>query len=74
MFKIYVRVKGKDTIFDNYEDAARFWDGETFMGSETFQSGDGIGIQEFHGDTMVRDGWLLHIGSNGSIYISPMMV
>ena len=69
--KITVIIGELNYPFDTFEDAARFWDGETFAAPAPF---GGIAVQEFDGEIMVRDGWLLHVGTDRSVYINPRMV
>lgn len=55
---------------NNLKEAIRAWDHETFTGPHT----GGITVQQWHDDTMVRDGWILHVRDNGVVYLNPKVV
>lgn len=54
---------------DSQERAIRIWDAATYSLGKSIPGG--ISVQEFSGDLMVRDGWILHIHNDGTVYLNP---
>lgn len=53
---------------DDKERAIRAWDSLTL----SQPSHGGIEVQSFDGEgCMIRDGWLLHVSSDGHVYLNP---
>jgi len=66
-FSVVIDGEHKGT-FDTFEDAASTWDRLTYHGP--FRPGY-IGVQEWQNGYMVRDGYLIHVHTNGSVYVNP---
>jgi hypothetical protein len=70
MEKVYtVHIGDVSQPFDSFEAAARFWDSQTWCQPAPV---GGIGVQEFQHGVMVRDGWVVKVDSDGSVYINPL--
>jgi hypothetical protein len=67
--KYFVNINGDRKPFDRFDEAARFWTGQTFHGPSPV---GGIEVQEFQHGVMVRDGWVVHVHENGSVFINPI--
>ena len=57
-------------VTESFEEAARMWDRETYLSAAPQ---GGIGVKSYQNGYTVRDGWLVHVGTNGSVYINPSM-
>jgi len=55
---------------DSLEEAARAWAAQTY--NDPNATG-GITIQQWRGELMVRDGWVLHV-HNGVTYLNPAVL
>lgn len=53
---------------DSQELAIRAWDQESVHRADLH---GGVMVQEFSGETMVRDGWILHVNEDGHVYLNP---
>lgn len=56
-------------VFTDLEQAIRVWDATAWINPVTKGY---IGIQQWSGDLMVRDGFLIHV-QDGFIYVSPQL-
>ena len=67
---IYKTVANGEVLYDgeSKESAIRAWDAES-----VYRAGlhGGVAVQSFSGDTMVRDGWVLHVNADGHVYLNP---
>lgn len=54
------------------EQAIRDWDLATHTAERVTPGG--ILVQTFDGDTMVRDGWILHVRRDGTVYLHPRLI
>ena len=53
---------------ESQEQAIRAWDAESVHRTELH---GGVMVQEFAGELMVRDGWILHVSEDGHVYLNP---
>jgi hypothetical protein len=53
---------------ESQELAIRAWDSESVHRAGLH---GGVMVQEFHGELMVRDGWILHVNEDGHVYLNP---
>lgn len=69
----YVHIGNAPAVtFDNFEEAARYWDRCTYR--LTTPIFGGIDCQQFNDDNvMTRDAWLIHVHTNGTVYVNPNM-
>lgn len=68
VYRVYVDDVVVD-VFDSLEWAIREWDRSTYNLGRIVPGG--IEVQEFEGEVMMRDGWILHIQPNGTVYLNP---
>lgn len=54
------------------EEAIRTWDATTYHAPAP---AGGISVQtwDYAGGTMIRDGWILHVREDGSVYLNPRL-
>lgn len=64
-----VTAPGMMEEFSEYESAARHWDRSFFNVPAPV---GGIMVQEYRDDVMVRDGWVVKVSEDGSVYINPL--
>lgn len=54
----------------DFDAAAGAWDSETHLSGRSLPGG--ISIQSFNAEgIMLRDGWLIHVHNDGTVYVSP---
>lgn len=66
-FQVYV--DGSHTEYATFEVAARAWNVSTFDRPVP----GGISVQQFEAGLMVRDGWLVHVHNDGTVYVNPWL-
>ena len=57
---------------DSLTQAVRIWDGLTCNAGRLVPGG--IQVESVAGGLMVRDGWILHVHPDGSVYLSTSVV
>lgn len=55
---------------ESLSDAARVWDSVTHDAGHVVPGGIGVRVYLSDG-TMVREGWIMHVHENGTVYLSP---
>lgn len=56
---------------ESLETAIRCWDAETYNLARSVAGG--ISVQQFLDDLMMRDGWILHVHEDGTVYLNPQL-
>lgn len=54
-------------------DAARAWDKATVAAGQSVPGGVSVQSWNRH-NMMVRDGWIMHVHNDGTVYLSPSIV
>lgn len=70
VFRTYVQGKSFYTG-DSLETAIRVWDSETYNLGKSVAGG--VTVQQFSGDVMVRDGWVMHVMEDGTVFLNPSL-
>lgn len=53
---------------DDLQAAINAWTAGTFDANRSVPGG--VTVQQFSGDTMVRDGWIFHVHNDGTVYVT----
>lgn len=72
VFKVIADRKVK-YVGDDIEKAIRSWDHATYDKARIVEGG--IEVREYDAaHIMIRDGWLLHVNADGTVYMNPSLV
>lgn len=67
----YTTVVRNESVYhgSSLEHAVRAWDGATFNAGATIPGG--IAVAAWANGVQVRDGWILHVREDGTVYLNP---